>query len=167
MQRLRPAPTRPCARRHPPAQRKSEKRRGKIEMDGAPTLRNEKHVAVPLDFSAHLHTSSQGRIIRAVNGLHKIRHRAPPWHRLDVPTVRTSGASSRLCVEVSPRPPSAIPWYAGRPISARSQLACPPPQISSLPDLRPISARMPPAPDLVTALTSKVSSHPHSSGIPT
>jgi hypothetical protein len=29
----------------------------------APTLRNEKQVAVPLDFLTHLHTSSPGRII--------------------------------------------------------------------------------------------------------
>ena len=62
----------------------------------------------------------------------KIRHRAP-WGT----SLRTSGASSRLRGVAAPAV-HRIPWYAGRPISARSQLARThaPTQISSLPALR-------------------------------
>lgn len=70
----------PAARRHP-AGREMQMARSRDEIEKAvrskkslsfvspdyggvaPTLRNEKQVAVPLDFLTHLHTSSPGRII--------------------------------------------------------------------------------------------------------
>ena len=118
--------------RPPPPPGAEKKRRGEIEMEGAPTLRNEKHVAVPLDFSAHLHTSSQGRIIRAVNASQNTTPCSP---------VAPAGRPYRTHVR---RVLAPVCGGVAAPAVRYSLVRRPP-------DLSPISARMPPAPDLVTA----------------